>query len=135
MVNYVVTTHATNDAKGNRTPYEWFANGFAGWDAYLQRVEARHQTAQQEDPLLTDLDAAELVQRYTALAETAWIARLAQTLVALYFGWPIRSQTGERRITIVNGVLTARVRRKYRLNSLLNPLRRLFGPRCVGGAM
>ena len=123
MVNYVVTTHATNDAKGNRTPYEWFAaNGFAGWDAYLQRVEARATKLRNKKiRLLTDLDAAELVQRYTALAETAWIARLAQTLVALYFGWPIRSQTGERRITIVNGGLTARVRRKYRLNSLLNP--------------
>ena len=68
----------------------------------------------------TSPDAVELVRRYTALAETAWIARLSQTLVALHFGWPIRSEEGGRRITIVSGGLTARVRRLYKLNSLLH---------------
>ncbi len=70
--------------------------------------------------LLTSPDARDLVDRYTALAETAWIARLSQTLIALYFGWPIRSQEGQRRITIISGGVTARVRRNYRLNSLLH---------------
>lgn len=123
MLNYVVTTKATNDAKDNRTPYQWFAaNGFSGWDAYLQRVNERASSLRNKKvKLLTSPEASELVQRYTALAETAWIAKLAQTLVALYFGWPIRSETGERRITTVNGGLTARIRRRYRLNSLLNP--------------
>jgi len=123
MVNYVVTKHATNDAKANRTPYEWFAaNNFAGWDAYSARVKEREVSLRPKKVrLLTLPDAAEQVQRYTALAETAYIARLAQTLVALYFNWPIRSQEGARRITIVNGGLTARVRRNYKLNSLLSP--------------
>jgi CRISPR-associated endonuclease Csn1 len=122
VVNYVVTTGATNDEKGNRTPYEWFAaKGFAGWDAYVARVNTcATQLRNKKVRLLTSPDAADLVQRYTALAETAWIARLSQTLVALYFGWPIRSEEGNRRITIVSGGLTARVRRLYRLNSLLH---------------
>ncbi|MDP1579525.1 MAG: HNH endonuclease domain-containing protein [Candidatus Didemnitutus sp.] len=123
MLNYVVTTKTTNDAKDNRTPYQWFAaQGFAGWVAYLQRVNERATSLRTKKvKLLTSPEAAELVDRYTALAETAWIAKLSQTLVALHFGWPIRSELGERRITIVNGGLTARIRRRYRLNSLLNP--------------
>lgn len=122
VINYVVTTRAINDAKGDRTPYEWFAaQDFNGWDAYVSRVESRVTFLRRKKVrLLTSPDAAELVSRYTALAETAWIARLAQTLVALYFNWPINSQTGERHITIVSGGLTARVRRLYRLNSLLH---------------
>ncbi|AKC83434.1 hypothetical protein IMCC26134_12860 [Verrucomicrobia bacterium IMCC26134] len=123
FINYVVTTKATNKLKDNRTPYAWFeANGFTGWDAYVKRVEACATALRNKKVrLLTAPDAIELVERYTALAETAYIARLAQTVAALHFGWPINSQPGERRITIVNGGLTARVRRNYRLNSLLNP--------------
>lgn len=121
VINYVVTTRAVNDAKGDRTPFEWFAaQEFRGWDAYTKRIEScRTALRRKKIQLLTSPDAAELVGRYTALAETAWIARLAQTLVALYFNWPINSQSGERHITIVSGGLTARVRRLYRLNSLL----------------
>lgn len=123
MVNYVVTSHATNTAKGDRTPYQWFeANQFPGWDAYVARVKERETFLRSKKVrLLTLPEAPELVQRYTALAETAYIARLAQTLVALNFNWPIRSEKGQRRITIVNGGLTSRVRRNYRLNSLLSP--------------
>lgn len=123
MVNYVVTTKAINDAKDQRTPYQWFeTKGFAGWDAYVARVKERESSLRAKKVrLLTLPEAPELVQRYTALAETAYIALLAQTLVALHFGWPIRSDEGERRITVVNGGLTARVRRNYRLNGLLNP--------------
>jgi CRISPR-associated endonuclease Csn1 len=122
IVNYVVTTFDTNKTKDDRTPYQWFeASGFAGWDAYVARVNARAtQLRNKKIRLLTSPDAPDLVRRYTALAETAWIARLAQTLLALYFGWPIRSEEGDRRITIISGGLTARVRRLYRLNSLLH---------------
>jgi CRISPR-associated endonuclease Csn1 len=131
IVNYVVTTTTTNDAKGNRTPYEWFmAERRDQWDAYVARVK-QHGTALRAKKvrLLTQPDAAEQVRRYTSLAETAYIAKLAQTLVALHFNWPIRSQEGARRITIVNGGLTARIRRKYQLNSLLNPCPEGHDPR------
>jgi CRISPR-associated endonuclease Csn1 len=123
VINYVVTTKATNVLKADRTPYAWFeAAGFKGWDAYVKRIESCATALRPKKVrLLTSPDAVELAERYTALAETAYIARLAQTVAALHFGWPINSQPGERRITIVNGGLTARVRRNYRLNSLLNP--------------
>lgn len=127
QVNYVVTTQAVNNAKGDRTPYEWFAansfnNGYMDWDGYTHLVKARATNLRAKKVrLLTESDAAEQVQRYTALAETAYIARLSQTLAALHFGWPVHSQEGARRITVISGGLTARVRRKYRLNSILNP--------------
>jgi len=123
MVNYTVTKQMTNAEKRKRTPYQWFQDrGFPLWDVYVARVK-KHATSLRAKKvrLLTEPDAAEQVQRYTALAETAYIARLAQTLTALYFNWPFGSQEGARRITIVNGGLTARVRRNYKLNSLLNP--------------
>jgi CRISPR-associated endonuclease Csn1 len=123
IVNYVVTTSTTNDAKGIRTPYEWFmADRREQWDAYVARVNQHATTLRAKKVrLLTQPDAAEQVRRYTSLAETAYIAKLAQTLVALHFDWPINSQSGARRITIVSGGLTARIRRKYKLNSLLKP--------------
>jgi len=127
VINYIVTRPTTNKVKDNRTPYAWFAaggfhNGFMSWDAYVKLVEDRATTLRgKKVRLLTAPDAVELADRYTALAETAYIARLAQTVAALHFGWPINSQAGERRITVINGGLTARVRRKYLLNSLLNP--------------
>ena len=59
------------------------------------------------------------MQRYQTLAETAWIARLAQMLVCLHFGWPRNFAGGPRHVVVLPGGLTARVRRKYDLNALL----------------
>jgi CRISPR-associated endonuclease Csn1 len=124
MVNYVITKHETNTAKGRRTPFEWFhADKPEQWDAYAQRVQARAtQLRYKKVQLLLREDAPELVERYTALAETAWISKLARTIVSLFFGWKNGIDTqGRKRVTVISGGLTARIRRKYRLNSLLNP--------------
>ena len=122
MVNYVLAHDACNDAKGDRTPFEW-KHGQQGWDGYKACVE-KHGTLlrNKKVQLLLREDAAELVGRYTALAETAWITKLAQKIVSLHFGWPSGvDREGKRRVIAVSGGLTARIRRKYRLNSLLNP--------------
>lgn len=72
--------------------------------------------------LLLNEDAAELAERYTALAETAWISKLSQAILDVFFGWKNGNDAeGKKRTAIVNGGLTARIRRKYKLNSLLNP--------------
>lgn len=71
--------------------------------------------------LLTSENAAELDQKYTALTETAWIAKLAQMLVHLKFGWSMGEEGSIRRVSVISGGLTARVRRKYRLNQILYP--------------
>lgn len=124
MVNYVITKRETNAAKGNRTPYEWFhAEMPEKWDAYVNLVQSHAtQLRNKKIQLLLREDAPQLVERYTALAETAWISKLAQTIVSLFFGWKNGVDTqGRKRVTVISGGLTARIRRKYRLNSLLNP--------------
>jgi CRISPR-associated endonuclease Csn1 len=120
-VNYVLTTPRTNDEKGDRTPHEWLSKS-PGWDAYVGRVRKRLITLRNKKvQLLTSPDAETLVQKYTALAETAWISKLAQTIVSLRFGWPGGNLDGKRKVTVVSGGLTGRIRRRYKLNSLLNP--------------
>lgn len=124
MINYVLTTHETNREKTNQTPYEWFHKECPDqWDGYLERVKKYATTLRNKKvQLLTSANAPELVERYTALAETAWISKLAQTVVSLYFGWKNGCDAaGHKRITIVSGGLTGRLRRKFRLNSILNP--------------
>ena len=72
--------------------------------------------------LLISLNADELAEKYTALAETAWIAKLAQAIVGLHFGWRNGvDENGNKRVTVISGGLTGRIRRKYALNQILNP--------------
>ena len=123
VVNYTLTTHAANHEKDNRTPFEWLS-ATAGWDAYVQRVRARRTTLRgKKTRLLLEADAPQLAERLTALAETAWIAKLSQSIVDAFFGWSngVDPTSGRRRVRVVNGGLTARIRRKYGLNRLLHP--------------
>ncbi len=119
-VNYILTTKTTNDEKGKRTPFEWLSDT-EGWDAYVGRVKSRQTALRNKKVRLLLLpEAAELADKYTALAETAWIAKLAQTLACLHFGWKNgNDEQGKKRVTVISGGLTARIRRKYKLNSLL----------------
>lgn len=123
MVNYVLAHRKCNDAKGERTPFEWLRTE-TGWNAYVERVESRAtQLRNKKVQLLLREDAPELVQRYTALAETAWVAKLAQKIVSLHFVWRNGVDgEGTKRVRCISGGLTARIRRKYRLNSLLAPM-------------
>ena len=126
MVNYVLAHESCNDAKGEMTPFQW-KHGKDGWSGYQQCVELHAAGLRNKKvQLLLREDASELVQRYTALAETAWIAKLAQTIVSLHFGWrngnDFSGPKPVKRVTVISGGLTARIRRKYRLNSLLAPL-------------
>lgn len=122
VFNYVLTTNAANTEKADRTPYEWLS-ATGGWDAYVNRVRSRSLALRNKKvQLLISPNAEELAERYTALAETAWIAKLAQTIVGLHFGWRNGvDEQGRRRVMVVSGGLTGRIRRKYRLNSILNP--------------
>ncbi len=124
MVNYVLVHRRCNDAKAERTPFQW-KHGHEGWDGYVHRVESQATTLRNKKvQLLLREDAPELVQRYTALAETAWISRLAQKIVSLHFGWRNgNDKDGGKRVTVISGGFTARIRRRYRLNSLLNPMK------------
>jgi len=124
VVNYVLTSQKTNEAKGDRTPYDWFHQEMPDkWDAYVNRVRARATHLRNKKvQLLISPVAHELAERYTALAETAWIAKLAQAIVGLHFGWRNGvDENGNKRVTVISGGLTGRIRRKYALNQILNP--------------
>ena len=122
MVNYALACRSCNENKGERTPFQWLRHEDS-WDAFESRVNSRAtELRNKKVQLLLREDAPDLVQRYTALAETAWISRLAQKIVWLHFGWRNGVDgEGKKRVTIISGGLTGRVRRKYRLNSLLSP--------------
>jgi CRISPR-associated endonuclease Csn1 len=122
MLNYVLSCRSCNERKGERTPFQWLRHDNS-WDAFEGRVNSRaSELRNKKVQLLLREDAPDLVQRYTALAETAWISRLAQKIVWLHFGWRNGNDTdGRKRVTVISGGLTGRVRRKYRLNSLLSP--------------
>lgn len=122
VMNYVLTTRRANDDKGGQTPYEWLA-ATDGWDAFVNRVRERIGTLRNKKAqLLISPDAQTLVEKYTAIAETAWISKLAQTILDLRFGWRNGNDVaGHKRVMVVSGGLTGRVRRKYGFNRLLNP--------------
>ncbi len=119
--NFALCCQTCNDAKGKRTPWQWFHDDHrSGWDAYVSRIRSRTFLLRPKKVrLLTQDDAPELVERYQSLAETAWIARLARTVACLQFGWALNFKDDIRRVVVLPGGLTARVRRKYKLNSLL----------------
>jgi CRISPR-associated endonuclease Csn1 len=121
--NWVLCDENANAEKGDRVPYVWFKEEKTDeeWADYKRRVLARAaQLGRRKVDLLLRPDAAELVgEKYTALAESAWIARLAQTIARLHFGWPLDDEPGEERVITISGGLTARIRRKYLLDSLL----------------
>lgn len=125
IINKVLTTKAANREKAERTPYEWLS-ATAGWDAYVNRVRSRSLALRNKKvQLLISPNAEELTERYTALAETAWIAKLAQTIVGLHFGWrngvDYSGPQAVKRVLVVSGGLTGRIRRRYGLNRILNP--------------
>ncbi len=118
MLNYALTTRAHNADKGNRTPFDWL-RGKGHWQAYLERVSKNSNFNRKKKDLLTSDKAVELAERYMSLAETAWIAKLAQTILAIHFQWPIGGIGGDRRIIVANGGLTAKIRNRYALGRLL----------------
>jgi CRISPR-associated endonuclease Csn1 len=123
-INYVLTfREVANQQKRDRIPYVWFSQDRPNQlDAYIKFVQSKKEAlGRKKVALLSRPDAAELVEKYTALAQTAWISRLAQTIIRLHFGWPLDHQKGQERVLTLTGGQTAQFRREFRLNSLLGP--------------
>lgn len=124
QVNYVLTTRSTNEQKGDLTPYEWFQKeNPETWDAYCNRVKQKASAlSNKKVRLLTSPHAKDLVDKYTSLAETAWISKLSQTIIGLKFGWKNGvDQDGKRRVIVVSGQLTASIRERFGLDRILAP--------------
>ncbi len=119
--NLVLTRYSNNQTKKDRTPYQWLANTPA-WDKLEEKI-ARNSChlSPKKRQLLLSTEPEKLVGKYTALAETAYIAKLAQNITSLYFGWAEGVKGESKRVFVSNGAQTARVRRRYKLDRLLHP--------------
>lgn len=118
-INKVLTSRNNNSDKGKRTPYEWLNNSDK-WNEYMERVDGLKSMSDKKKQLLTSANAAELVDKYTQLANTAYISKLAQKIVYLFFGWPELTEGSKRRVLVSNGGLTGKMRKRYELNRLLH---------------
>lgn len=120
--NKVVCTFKTNQAKTNRTPFEYLTQT-GGWQAFLARTESlkRQGLSKKKVDILTatTLEDSKALETYTGLAETSYIARMSQEIVAFYFGWGLQVAEENRRLFVTRGEETAAFRRKYELNELL----------------
>ncbi|MCA9808423.1 MAG: hypothetical protein KC476_10755, partial [Cyanobacteria bacterium HKST-UBA06] len=120
MYNKVLCYKTANQEKGKQTPYRWLHHDQDRWREFVARVTAKHSLySKKKQALLIREDAPELVESYNALAETAYVARLAQQIVNAQFGWGQQTKADQRHVFVCDGKETARIRRAFKLNELL----------------
>lgn len=117
-INKILTTHENNQNKSNRTPFEWLS-GTEQWLGILEKVK-KSKLHPKKKALLTAENAKDLINKYTQLASTAYIAKLAQRVASLFFGWPQQTEGSKRKIIVTAGGHTAKIRRRYGLDRLLH---------------
>lgn len=122
MYNKVLCYRVENQNKRERTPYEWLSSDKDKWANYVFRLgEIKKSLGKKKFELLTSKpeDCAKLIDSYNGLAETAYIARVAQQITAFCFGWGLQVEGEKRHIFVNNGSSTHAIRRRYGLNTLL----------------
>ncbi len=119
MFNKVLCLAIANQQKGNHTPYEWLSKDIDTWKEFQSRISSMKKLGKKKLKILLSADAHEQVESYNGLAETAYMSRLCQQIVSLYFNWGLQTEGDARRIVVSNGKETAAIRRKYNLNKLL----------------
>lgn len=120
LFNKVLCLGSANQEKGKRTPYEWISNkGVNEWINFQARIRNMKDLPKRTKELLINTKPLELFEKYTGLAETAHIARLAQNITAKLFDWGLQTRDDERKIFVNNGAITAKLRAKYKLERLL----------------
>lgn len=121
IYNKVLTFRKTNEEKGAQIPYEFLYNSDQ-WNSYQERVKKLSvKLGKKKTNLLISPDAGDEVEKYTGLAETAWIAKSARDIICLKFGWQPGEKGEEQKVITVPGALTAKIRRKYHLDWILAP--------------
>ena len=116
--NLVLTTRDANKGKGKLTPYEWLKKS-GKWDAYVKRVEGSKLIGKKKKKILTSKNPLELINKYTKLAETAWIARLTQEVVYAHYKREMGAKREDKLVRVIDGQTTAVLRRFKGLNKLL----------------
>lgn len=118
--NKVLCYREENQNKKDKTPYEAFSSNKDFWAEYTSRLNSiKGNLGSRKFELLTSADCDKLTESYNALAETAYIARIAQKIAADVFNWGLQKEGEKRHIFVNNGFSTYKIRRQYNLNSLL----------------
>ncbi|MBM4253693.1 MAG: hypothetical protein FJ146_17130 [Deltaproteobacteria bacterium] len=117
--NKVLVHGHANLEKRDRTPWQWIGGLRDRWEEF-ETLVANMDLPSKTVKLMLSPDAQDLADRYTHLAETAWIAKLSAEVIRREFGW--NDELGStKRIHFASGGQTARVRRKYKLDRILSP--------------
>lgn len=122
LYNKVICYKEENAAKSGRTPYEWLHSDTSRWQEYITRVKNLAKNLGKTKVALLTLSPEEsekFLERKNALAETAQIARVAQSMTAFILGWGLQVKGENRRIFVNNGSSTSKIRRQYNLNRFL----------------
>ncbi|MCO5045753.1 MAG: HNH endonuclease [Verrucomicrobia bacterium] len=121
-LNLVAACHTCNDQQKDRYHALWFQQDGLPWDAFRDRVASFTKMSRFKRKLLSCEDserAADMVERRTALQQTAWISKLSQAVMCLHFGWPLNFAGTDRKIIVVPGALTNQTARRSGLYELL----------------
>lgn len=122
LSNKVLCYREYNQQKAGRCPYEWLSKDEETWIAYVDRLNKIKGTlGNKKFELLTSPKekCEELIDSYNGLAETGYMARLAQQIISVIFDWGLGVKDENRHIFVNNGSSTSKIRKQYHLNSLL----------------
>lgn len=122
LSNKVLCYREYNQQKAGRCPHEWLSKDEKAWTDYVDRLnKIKTSLGRKKFELLTSSKETclKLIESYNGLAETGHIARLAQQITSIIFGWGLGVKDENRHIFVNNGTSTSNIRRQYHLNSLL----------------
>ncbi len=124
--NKVLTSHLVNQKqKADRLPCEFIEN----WHSYTGRIDTiykdpkypkRHLSKRKLLSATSREEAEELIEKYTGLSGTSYIARLAKDIVCARFGWIPGAKDESQKVFIFGGGLTSRIAKKYHLYKALS---------------
>ena len=121
--NITLTTGVNNSAKGDKIPSEWLSYKEI-WSGICKELESNDKMGSKKQALFMASSEEQyklLIDKYTFLAETAYISKLAQKISALTFDWGIMTKGDDRNIIVATGGQTARIRSRFKLDRLLHP--------------
>ena len=122
LYNKVICYNKENQDKAGRTPYEWLYNDKQRWAEYSTRVmnlKSKLGKNKTNLLLLPPDKCIELIKSRNGLAETAQVARVASAITHFICGWGMQTKDNERHVFVENGSTTAKIRKSYKLNSIL----------------
>ena len=118
--NIVLTTRSINEQKGNRLPCEC---DFIDWNSYRNTISNNKKNISEEKRNIllasTRDEAMELVEKYTPLHATSYIARLARDIACLCFNWQPGAKDEDQKVFVFSGAITSRIAKKYELYQIL----------------